>query len=81
MNCEISCEICGKEADQVTTRMVCNECAAREPWVAVFAAAQLLLDSWDAKPPLVWQPELHRELLEGLRAALLTATTATRKEV
>ena len=36
-------------------------------------AAQRLLDAWDSKTPLAWQPENNRELLEGLRSALMGA--------
>ncbi len=41
--------------------------------LAVSVAAQRLLDAWDAKTPLAWQPENNRVLLEDLRAALKTA--------
>ena len=39
---------------------------------AVSESAQRLLDAWDAKTPLAWQPENNRALLEDLRAALKT---------
>lgn len=49
--------------------------------LAVSVAAQRLLDAWDAKTPLAWQPENNRVLLEDLRAALKTANKElTRKE-
>ena len=41
--------------------------------LAVSESAQRLLDAWDAKTPLAWQPENNRALLEDLRAALKTA--------
>jgi hypothetical protein len=54
--------------------MVTNDTAAllvrSDALLAVLAAAQRLLDAWDAKTPLAWQPENHRALLEDLREAL-----------
>jgi hypothetical protein len=41
--------------------------------LAVSESAQRLLDAWDAKTPLAWQPENNRALLEDLREALHTA--------
>jgi len=41
-------------------------------------AAQRLLDAWDNKHPLAWQPENNSELLEGLRSALLPKANATK---
>ncbi len=38
--------------------------------LAVRDSAQRLLDAWDAKPPLAWQPENNQHLLEDLRTTL-----------
>ena len=47
--------------------------------LAVSVAAQRLLDAWDAKTPLAWQPENNRVLLEDLRAALKTANAEAQR--
>ena len=62
------CRMC-KAWDDVSKECLKDEC----PVEKLPVAAQRLLDAWDAKTPLAWQPENNRELLEGLRTALLTA--------
>jgi len=37
-------------------------------------SAQRLIDAWDNKSPLAWQPENNKSLIDELRAALLTVT-------
>jgi hypothetical protein len=46
---------------------------------AVAVAARRLLNAWDIKPPLSWQPENNWNLLEELRMALYPIV-ATHKE-
>lgn len=40
---------------------------------AVSVSAQRMLEAWDAKTPLAWQPENNVALLEDLRSALVRA--------
>ena len=48
--------------------------------LAVSESAQRLLDAWDAKTTLAWQPENNRALLEDLREALHTANASNQAE-
>ena len=62
------CRMC-KAWDEVCKECLKNECPVEKLPVAV----QRLLDAWDAKTPLAWQPENNRALLDDLREALHTA--------
>jgi hypothetical protein len=62
--------------DDVSKECLKDEC----PVEKLPVAAQRLLDAWDMKPPLAWQPENNRELLEGLRAALPKANEQVRRD-
>ena len=62
------CRMC-KVWDDVSKECLKDEC----PVEKLPVAAQRLLDAWDSKTPLAWQPENNRELLEGLRSALMGA--------
>ena len=59
------CRMC-KVWDDVSKECLKDEC----PVEKLPVAAQRLLDAWDAKTPLAWQPENNRVLLEDLREAL-----------
>lgn len=59
---------------------VCKECLKDEcPVEKLPIAAQRLLDAWDMKTPLAWQPENNRALLEDLREALHTDSKPTER--
>ena len=65
------CRMC-KVWDDVSRECLKDEC----PVEKLPIAAQRLLDAWDAKTPLAWQPENNRVLLENLREALHPANNA-----
>ena len=69
------CEQCRAE-EAANAALTGGESVPSNALLAVSVAAQRLLDAWDAKTPLAWQPENNRVLLEDLRAALKTANAA-----
>ena len=69
------CRMC-KVWDDVSKECLKDEC----PVEKLPVAAQRLLDAWDAKTPLAWQPENNRVLLEDLREALHPANAAALPE-